>query len=157
MLIACPADRLGVELPAGGPDAISAEDLQRDSYSLSREADPGAVFARRLDQMHLPARDKGEGRVCALRGGEGAPRVVVAPWPTNPGEAAQGAVLISLAKGWDGQPAPPRATWLCLAKPDAPLPEGERVAVVPIGAQRLEDIDYRKLRDETKKLFATLQ
>lgn len=147
-----------MEVPTGGADAISGEDLQRDAYALTRpEADPAEVFARRLEQMHLPAREKGADHVCALRGGEGAPRVIVAPWPTNPGEAAQVAMLVSLAKGWDGQPPPPRATWLCMAKPGAALPAGDRVDVPPIEAERLEGIDYRGLRDQTKAFFARLQ
>jgi hypothetical protein len=157
MLIACPAERLGVEVPKGGLDAISAEDLQRDVYALTRDgADPGQVFANRLTQMHLPPRETGDGRVCARRDGAGAPRVVVAPWPTTVGEAAQVAVLVSVAKGWDGQPPPKRATWLCMAKPDAVLPEGERVAGVAVTADRLEAIDYRRLREDTRQLFQRL-
>ncbi len=146
-----------MEVPTGGAEAISAEDLQRDAYALSRAgADPAEAFTRRLTQMHLPPRETGEGRVCALRDGEGAPRVLVAPWPANPGEAAEVAVLISVAKGWDGRPPPKRATWLCMARPDAPLPAGERVAGVDVQADRLEGIDYRRLRDDTKRLFESL-
>lgn len=162
MLIACPADRLGIELPAGGVDTISAEDLQRDTYALSRaDANPGAVFERRLEQMNLPASDKGTDHVCALRAGEGRPRVVTAPWPTAGvsfvTDAASAAVLVSLAKGWDGQPPAGRPTWVCLAKAGATLPEGDVLPLgVPIEAARLEAIDYRTLRDDTQAFFRTL-
>ena len=48
--------------------------------------------------------------------------------------------------------APPaRATWLCLAKADATLPEGKVVGTgVVVVAQQIEAIDYRKLRTETQ-------
>jgi hypothetical protein len=160
MLIACPAERLGVEVPTGGADAISAEDLQRDVYALSRaDADVAEVFARRLTQMHLPPKEREADRVCAVRGGSApgaAPRVVVAPWPTTPAEAASAAVLVSVAKGWDGQPPPKRTTWLCVARADAALPEGERVPSLVVEVDRIEAIDYRRLRDDTKALFAKL-
>ncbi len=146
-------------MPLGGADTISAEDLQRDVYALTRaDAEPGAVFARRMEQMHLPPQLSGEGRVCAQRGGEGAPRVVVAPWiPGDVPAMVQAAVLISVAKGWDGQDPPKRATWLCLAKPDAPLPEGERVPLtVTVVAERMEAVDYRKVRDATIAWFKAL-
>ncbi|MES2640570.1 MAG: hypothetical protein V4850_13840 [Myxococcota bacterium] len=162
MLIACPADRLGIELPAGGVETISAEDLQRDTYALSRaDTNPGDVFKRRLGQMNLPASDEGADRVCALHPGEGRPRVVAAPWPT-PGlsfvtDAASAAVLVSLAKGWDGQPPAGRPTWVCLAKAGATLPDGDLVPFgVAIEADRLEAIDYRTLRDDTQAFFRTL-
>ncbi len=158
MLIACPAERLGVEIPKGGIDAISAEDVQRDTYAMTRPGeDPGAVFGRRLAQMHLPPPLEGAGRVCGRRGGEGADRVIVAPWPTDVASAAQAAALISLAKGWDGQAPPARTTWLCVAKADAVLPDGERVPVgVTIVAQDLEAIDYRRMRDDVRVWFRAL-
>ncbi len=163
LLIACPAERLGVEVPSGGVDKISVEDMQRDAYALTRpDADPGAVFTHRLGQMRLPPTVTGEGRVCARHGGEGPARVVVAPWPaTGPTfyeDAARAAVLISVAKGWDGQPPSRKTTWLCMAKAGAPLPEGERVPFgVAIEADRLEAIDYRTLRDDTQAFFRVLE
>jgi hypothetical protein len=156
LLVACPAEQLGVELPEGGVKAISAEDLQRDVHALTRPgADAGEVFAHRLSQMHLPPTLTGDGRVCGHLGGEDGARVIVAPWPAAgplpPADAAQAAVLISLAKGWDGQAPPARATWLCLAKADATLPEGKVVGTgVVVVAQQIEAIDYRKLRTETQ-------
>lgn len=166
MLIACPADRLGVELPAGGVESISAEDLQRDAYAISRpEANPGDVFARRLEQMNLPAADApGDAavdKVCARRAGEGRARILVAPWPVaGPSlfeDAARAAVLVSVAKGWDGQVPAGRPTWLCLAKPGATLPEGDALPFgVTIEADSLEAIDYRALRNATQRFFRTL-
>ncbi|MDP2308204.1 MAG: hypothetical protein Q8P18_19445 [Pseudomonadota bacterium] len=162
MLIACPADRLGVELQAGGVGTISSEDLQRDTHALSRpDAYPGEVFKRRLEQMNLPASDVGTDRVCARREGEGRARVLVAPWPeagaTLVEDAARAAVLVSVAKGWDGQPLSGRPTWLCLAKPGATLPDGDPLALgVAVEADHLEAIDYRKLRDDTQAFFRTL-
>ncbi|MDP2313270.1 MAG: hypothetical protein Q8P41_10220 [Pseudomonadota bacterium] len=162
MLIACPADRLGVEVPLGGVDTISAEDLQRDAYALTRpEADVAAVFERRLTQMHLPPGLTGDGRVCAAYGSGGRSRIVLAPWPTEgPSfveDAARAAILISVAKGWDGHAPPADTTWLCLAKPGAALPPGEPLALgVTVKADRLEAIDYRKLRDDTQAFFRTL-
>jgi len=156
LLVACPAEQLGVELPEGGVKAISAEDLQRDVHALTRpDADPGEVFARRLGQMHLPPTLNGDGRVCGQLGGDEGARVIVAPWPSDgpldPAAAAQAAVLISLAKGWDGQAPPARATWLCLARPAAALPPGEVVATgVTVLAEQIEAIDYRKLRADTQ-------
>lgn len=162
MLIACPAERLGVELPAGGVDTISAEDLQRDTYALSRAGtSPGDAFKRRLEQMNLPASDLTADHVCARREGSGRPRVVVAAWPTEGAafveDAARAAVLVSVAKGWDGQPVVGRPTWLCLAKAGATLPDADLVALgVPVEADRLEAIDYRRLRDDTQAFFRTL-
>lgn len=157
MLIACPAERLGVELPKGGPDALSAEDLQRDTFGFVKAgADPAAWFTRRMDQMHLPVADRSADHVCARRDGEGPARVLVAPWPASPGQAAQGAVLISLAKGWDGQPPPPRTTWLCIARDGTRLPDGERVEMIPVEAADLEAIHYQRLRDDTRALLERL-
>lgn len=159
LLQACPAEQLGVEVPAGGVERISAEDLQRDVYALTRpDVDAGAVFAKRMGQMHLSAELTGDGRVCARREGAGPARVVVAPW--TPGDIpamTQAAVLISVAKGWDGQAPPKRTTWLCLATADAALPEGERIPLtVTVVADRIEAIDYRVVREATVAWFAAL-
>jgi hypothetical protein len=110
-----------------------------------------------MDQMRLPATIQGEGRVCAKRDGANPQaRVVVAAWPTNAAESAEAAALISIAKGWDGQPAPARTTWLCLAKADAALPDGERAPGVAVSAKDLEGIDYRVLRDQVQARFKEL-
>lgn len=157
MVAGCPAERLGVELPKGGEGSISAEDLQRDVYALTRsEAGRGDAFARRMEQMHL-APDRAEGRVCAMRGGADAPRVIVAAWTDTVPDAAAAAILISVAKGWDGTAPPRRTTWLCLAKAGASLPEGEVLAAPTVTADKIEAIDYRSLRDRTQQYFRSLE
>ena len=151
MVVGCPAERLGVELPKGGEGSISAEDLQRDVYALTRsEAGRGDAFARRMEQMHL-APEHADGRVCAMRGGAGAPRVLVAAWTDTVPDATAAAVLISIAKGWDGTAPPTRTTWLCLARAGATLPEGEVAAAPVVNADRIEAVDYRGLRDKTQQ------
>lgn len=66
LLIACPAEQLGIELPEGGAAAISQEDLQRDVFALSRE--PAAVvFERRMQQMDVDVVEVGEGGCAPAR------------------------------------------------------------------------------------------
>ena len=99
---------------------------------------------------------EGAGSVCARHDGKGAARVVVAPWPVDVDTAATATVLISLAKGWDGNP-PPRTTWLCTARAEATLPDGERVDLAPMtSARQMEAIDYRLLQSDVAALFVRL-
>lgn len=159
LLIACPAEQLGIELPAGGPKSINQEDLKRDVFLLTRPGDDaGATFARRLEQMNVDALDRGEGRVCGRKAGEKGPaRVLVAPWPADVGSAVDAAVLISLAKGWDGPQPVPRETWLCVAKEGAALPEGERVPVPRLSdAAEIEAVDYVRVQRDVLKLLERL-
>jgi hypothetical protein len=158
MIIACPAERLGVEVPKGGVETISMEDLQRDVYALTQPgADVGAAFAHRLAQMHVSGVEQGDGWVCGRRDGDGDPRLFVAPWPANAGDAAEDAALVSLAKGWDGRAAPPRTTWLCMARADATLPAGERVPLgIDVDAERMEAIDYQHLQAVVQARFRVL-
>lgn len=88
-LSGCPAEQLGIELPPGGAEAISAEDLRRDVGIL--RADGARGFAARMKQMH--AKMAGS---CAQRG-EGEGRTLSAPADDLLSQAA----LISLAKGLD--------------------------------------------------------
>lgn len=159
ILIACPAEQLGIELPAGGPSSINQEDLKRDVFLLTKgDVDAGTTFARRMEQMHVDALDRAEGRVCGRKTGAVAnPRVLVAPWPADVGSAVDAAVLISLAKGWDGPEPVPRETWLCLAKEGAALPEGERIPVPRLSdATEVEAVDYVKVQRDVVRLLATL-
>lgn len=128
-LIACPVEQLGIELPEGGAEAISHEDLRRD-VRLLLGADPGATFLERLAQMQMapvaaPA-PLASGAICAARGEGGGPdgraRILVAPWPGNADEATAAAALISIAKAWDLEGGPMGRATLCLA------PQGERSA-----------------------------
>lgn len=134
--LGCRADSLGVVVPRGGPDSISAEDLQRDTISMmggpsgrSRGgADARAAashLAQRFGQMHLvPGYGRawqvelGEGRalVCGRRDGAGDAAVVVLALDHGAGAvggAAPMAALVSLAKAWDTPKPPPRPVMLC--------------------------------------------
>lgn len=115
ILLACPVEQLGVELPKGGVQSISQEDLQRDCFGLRKE-DPKVFWLHRMEQMHAGTPSEGEGWACV---GEG-PRWV-APWPVDTDTAAAAALLISVAKGWDGTEA---AFQLCIGTP--PPVEGEQ-------------------------------
>ena len=119
-LLGCKAERLGVELPQGGRDHISQEDLQRDVWSLTRLGDraveveaAAAHLQQRFQQMHTrpafgrsyqSAAESGGIVVCAEREGQSVSPVLVLA--EDPGQgAAAGAVplsvLISVAKGFD--------------------------------------------------------
>lgn len=135
-LVACKAESLGVDVPRGGPDAVSQEDLQRDLWLLTEPAlggsrapgSPGGSEAvarvqRRFEEMHLlPAfgesyvQPGGAGVLCGLKDGRSGKALLVAAEDPGSGAAAAAAVaaLISLAKALD-VPAPPEHTWaLCV-------------------------------------------
>jgi hypothetical protein len=161
-LIACPAERLGVELPRGGSEAISMEDLHRDVQLLAK-GDPSRGLRERFTQMHADEVRAGEGWVCARREGPGPGRLLRASWPTPADVAARAgaAALVSLAKGWDGA-AMRRDTWLCAAQPGAVLPpevEGlEALPVAPVRADAHEpSVDWHVVRDDVKALFLRLE
>jgi hypothetical protein len=123
LLVACKAESLGVDVPKGGVEALSQEDLQRDVFLLTqggldrRVGQPGHAEAAtrtldRLRQMHtLPgfgeeeqrALPGGEVLLCTQRDGRSGKAVVVAA--EDPGTGASGAAsvaaLISLAKAFD--------------------------------------------------------
>ncbi len=119
LVSACPVETLGVELPSGGVDAISHEDLRRD-VRLLVEGPAAQRFSERLGQMQmlpvalpvaLPV-----GTTCLGRG-DGS-TVLVAPWPSDPDTATAAAALISVAKAWDLGGGPAHGAILCL------LPDG---------------------------------
>lgn len=162
LLAACPVEQLGIELPPGGADAISQEDLQRDVLGLTG-ADPGAWFEKRAGQMGLEVR-RGEGWVCGQRG---APtRAWVAPWPRSVDEAAAGAALLSVAKGWHtlDEPAP---SAYCVASAAVPYPDPRALGPLAPGpldpaalrsgtadpARPFEGLDYRELAAKARQLF----
>ena len=161
ILIACPAERLGVELPRGGAEAISMEDLHRDVQLLAR-GDPAATLRERFGQMHADEVRTGEGWVCARREGPGPGRLLRASWPTVADVSARAgaAALVSLAKGWDGA-AMKRDTWLCAAVTGADLPPEiaglDALPVAPVRADAREpSVDWHVVRDEVKALFLRL-
>lgn len=167
MLVGCPAESLGVRVPTSGLKAVTAEDLRRDAESISRsDANPAALFKRRLEEMELAPTEVTGDRVCARRAGEGKPRLLVASWPVaGPAQAenaATAAVLISIAKGWHGKSPTGRPTWVCLARSEAPLPDGERVGLgsaidTLVKVDRLEAINYQTLQEETQRFLLTLE
>jgi hypothetical protein len=127
-LLACKAESLGVDVPKGGVEALSQEDLQRDVFALTqgaldrRAGQPGQVAAMgtaldRLRQMHtLPGFGEEETRtlpdgsrlVCTQRDGRSGKAVVVAAEDAGTGASGAAAIaaVISLAKAFD-IPAPP--------------------------------------------------
>ena len=126
LLLACPAEQLGIDLPPGGAEAISHEDLRRDTRMF---VDGPAVekFLERTGQMQLvPAAAPAglpSGTTCAARGegpGPGAPRLLVSDADT----ATAAAALISVAKAWDLDGGPKGHATVCL------LPSGADPAAV---------------------------
>lgn len=133
--LGCKAESVGVEVPRGGPDAISMEDLQRDVFlvednrkgreaGVARSARAWRGLEDRLRQMHLvPAYGRGfVGEespmvLCGRKDGTGGGVVLVAAEddPAQPGASSAGlATLVSLAKAWD-VPLPPERTLLFCA------------------------------------------
>lgn len=161
-LWACKAELLGVELPRGGRDAISQEDLQRDTWMLAqipdraRNADAVARdLSMRFQQMHTrPAFSQsyvdaaGPARIiCAEKDGRGDGRVLLVAEDTD-GSIAAGAApiaaLVSVLKGFDTPTAPPQGVVACalvgegarerfLAQPPLPLADAEIWLVGPLG------------------------
>ena len=141
--LGCRAEDLGVEVPRGGIDTISQEDLQRDvSLLVTLDAggrgpgSPGAVEAaaqveRRLRQMHtLPAFGRshrravgGDWTLCGLREGRSSQTVVVLAIDGGQGAdlgASPVAVMLSLAKGGD-VPGRPISEVFCRLAPQGGL------------------------------------
>lgn len=139
----CPAEQLGVDVPRGGVDSISQEDLQRDVFlfedpQLPGERSPGKAGAPvaaqrlqdRLQQMHLlpafgagyslpvPTVDGEEGAalVCGRRDGAGSEGVVVIALDEGKGARAGAlplAAAISLAKAFDVPAKPAQTVVIC--------------------------------------------
>ncbi len=87
VLAACPAEQLGIELPPGGAEAISHEDLRRDTRTLV-EGPAATRFTERLGQMQMTPADAPagtpEGTTCATRG----PAAARGPAASAPAAAA---------------------------------------------------------------------
>jgi hypothetical protein len=141
-LLGCKAESVGVEVPRGGPDAISMADLQRDTFILEAEksgrtagtARPSAAWASfgdRLRQMKtVPAygrsyRDTAGAKVvCGRKDGKSSETVVIAAYddPSEPGRSTTAmAMVISLAKAWDVRQPPARTLLFCAWEGDAGL------------------------------------
>jgi hypothetical protein len=121
-LAGCKAESLGVTVPRGGPDAISMEDLQRDTQLLGGAPRDWAGLEQRLQQMRtlpgfgaayrLPGASAAV--VCGQKSGSGDEIVLVAAEDDGGTEGAVAlAALISLAKAWDVQRPPPKTLLFC--------------------------------------------
>jgi len=137
VLAACPAEQLGIELPPGGAEAISHEDLRRDTRMLM-EGPAATRFVERLGQMQMTATEAPvgtpAGTTCAARGPVsaaggaanpgGAPTtLLVAPFPSDADTATAAAALVSVAKAWDLAGGPTRRMTLCVLPAGAALGE----------------------------------
>mgnify|MGYP003951883169 CR=1 FL=1 len=125
----CKAESLGVDLPKGGVDAVSQEDLKRDMWLMNPPTDPRGVFVSRIQQMHaLPAFGQAYtadgGLVCGQKDGAlpsggdasdlGAVVIGVPLGSDALGDAMAIAALISLAKTHDTVEPPPKTLLFCL-------------------------------------------
>ncbi|MEC7240168.1 MAG: hypothetical protein VXW32_02925 [Myxococcota bacterium] len=159
LLLACPAEQLGVTLPAGGVDAMSNEDLQRDVWSLSRGAlvdrrvgSPGHALGlerigARLQQMHtLPAvgetglQPVGEGfNLCTVQKGKSQEHVLLSTTDEGIGasqSAAGVAGIVGLAKTFDGAQRPPHSVLFCIFAGDEGRHHFLENPVVPLDSIR---------------------
>ena len=143
----CKAETLGVDVPRGGPEAISQEDLQRDLWRLASARRPRAAQAHvglRLQEMHLlPAfgEEVHEGALsCAQKDGRSGKGVVIVALSEGAGATSRDvptAVLISLAKAWD-VPRPPRDTLVfCRVPGEAGLADYAARPALPLADTRL--------------------
>jgi hypothetical protein len=122
-IAACKAESVGVEVPRGGPQAVSMEDLQRDAWLVGGGGgtDGWTALERRLQQMHtLPAfgadhRAPGPAAVvCGRKEGREAELDLVLAVREGAGAGLlRLAALVSLAKAWDLQRPPAHTLVLC--------------------------------------------
>lgn len=159
-LLACKAESLGVDVPRGGPDAISQEDLQRDVFMLTERgledrsptsrggAEASRRVSERLQQMHLlpafgDAYERPGGLLCGQKDGRSGKGVLVAAEDRGTGAASAAAVaaIISLAKAFDVRDPPADTLLLCvwpaqggaaawLEQPAMPMADLRRVIVL---------------------------
>ena len=163
----CKAELLGVELPQGGRESISQEDLQRDTWLIvqvpQRDQNPDGtaeVLSMRFQQMHTrPAFSRSYVSavnavrlVCAEKDGQdGAPVVVLAEDDGTKiaDGAAAVAALISVLKGFDTPRQPPRPVLVCallgegalqafLERPPRPLDGADIRFIGPVGQGSIE-------------------
>lgn len=155
LLAGCPAEQLGIPVPAEGIDAISMEDVVRDVTKLSRapaEADRLAFLEERWRQMGLDPREGGR---CGYRAGTGPEAIaVVAPaGSSDPRSQAPTAVVISVAKALHGRPADARGVWFCVGSPPADVAWSTSVDP-PAGSG---DLDYRQLVEQARQLVPQVE
>ena len=150
LLLACPAADLGIELPPEGIDAISAEDLRRDTEMMLREG--GTGWVSRMEAMHgvhdAPA--EASARVC-MRQGAGEASILWAPLDlvdgkVQLGQAVDAAALISLGKAWDTLDEKPGARIYCLG-----AGAGTRLPAFAPEATAVQSLDFRVLATALRK------
>ncbi|MBN1337510.1 MAG: hypothetical protein JXB39_16275 [Deltaproteobacteria bacterium] len=184
-LAGCPAERLGVELPPGGLQALSVEDLQRDVFLVvsardgaagARPQDVADRIERRLVSMHtLPAFGEsyrqsvpGGANVCGRRDGfPGRGGTLVAALDAGAGAdagASAVAALVSLAKATDAREPPVRTQVFCRVAPggearlasDPPVPWKDLDRVLVLGPLGGRTLEVtRQERFGQPVLFAT--
>jgi len=159
LLLACPAEQLGIELPEGGLSSVSEEDIRRDLHMLDGDpADRHERIQHRLEQMHtLPAFGSAyirEGVVCGLVDGSKAAPTVVLALDEGSGaarSAAPVAAMISLAKTVDTPDRPDRSLLFCaapsveayLAAPAVPVADTHAMlSIGPLGGAELSSEDH---------------
>lgn len=160
LLLGCKAESLGVDVPRGGPEAISQEDLQRDVFALTeRGLEDRTAGTRggdealrrisdRFQQMHLlpafgEAYTRPGGLVCGQKDGRSEGAILVAAEERGSGasSAASTAALISLAKAFDVRETPMDTLVLCVwpaegglaayaARPAFPMEKTRKVFVL---------------------------
>ncbi|MCP4807339.1 MAG: hypothetical protein GY913_32435 [Proteobacteria bacterium] len=166
-LLACPAEQLRIELPKGGSNALSEEDIRRDLFQLDQlgdRTDPkvagegAARIERRLQEMHtLPGFGSSytrEGPVtCGQIDGANTDAVVVVALDERIGAArsmAPVAVLVSVAKTFDTVERPERTVVLCAAEsldaylgvPSVPLDSTHALVTLgPMGGENLSSAE----------------
>lgn len=154
LLAGCPAEQLGIPVPAEGIDAISMEDVVRDVTKLSRAAEPdrAAFLEERWRQMGLSPEEGGR---CGFRQGAGseAIAIVASPGGPEPRDQAPTAVVISVAKAFHGRPPDTRGVWFCVGPPPAEVAWSTTVAPPPGSG----DLDYRLLVEQARALVPEIE
>jgi hypothetical protein len=149
LLLGCPAADLGVELPPEGIDAISAEDLRRDTELFLREGT--AAWLTRMAAMNaVPLSGP---RVCVGQGAgaESEP----ARWAATDvstgkftlGDAVDAAALVSLAKAWDTLGNKPGPRLYCLG-----AGPGQRLPSMNATATTVQEVDFRDVAKALRKV-----
>ncbi len=182
VLAGCPAEQLGIPVPARGVGAVQMEDIVRDVTKLSRgdaaKATPSGEAARmgflddRWRQMGLEPQEGGR---CGLRAGTGGERVAVVAEPGTPGDPlsqAPTAVAITVAKALHGRPVDEEEVWFCVGPPPVevgwaatigPLGVGEPVRTVSPagidvrGGPGAGEIDYRVVEKAARALVTDVE
>lgn len=159
---------MGIDLPRGGADAISHDDLRHDVPLLVES--PEATFVYRMEQMQFFPIQSAETLVCTGRG-EGKPLTLVAIWPASADEATAAAALISMGKAWDLGGGPKRRIELCIRRPGAlgrvdvgalaegPLieTEGEFFSGAVDPNRPAERLDFVVLQDKVRQIFTVIE